>query len=68
MVGVFFDLNFELPPAEVHTSKVRIENGVMDGYFYEVPLDSRLNFHFPNFMVEILTNYGIASSQLVSNS
>ena len=60
--SVIFGLDFELPPTKAQIIHVREEDGVVEGYFYVVSLDSRLRFPLPDFMVQVLTNYGIASS------
>ena len=68
MAMVFFGLDFKLSPMKAHISEVMVENGEVRGYFYVVSLDSGLRFPLSDFMAEILTNYEIALSQLVSNS
>ena len=59
--GQFFCLEYDVPLEETQVIRTYIENGVEKGYFYlglqaEVPL--------LNFIVEVLTMYSVAPSQL----
>ena len=55
-------MDFDPPPDEAHISRVHQENGMVKGYFYMVALEFRLKFLLPDFIVEVLNDYGIALS------
>ena len=59
---VLFGMDFDPPPDEAHISRVHQENGMVEGYFYVVALEFRLKFLLPDFIVEVLNDYGIALS------
>ena len=65
---VMFSLDYDLPPTWTHISKVNQEHEVVEGYFYAVALKCGLRFPLPNFIIDVLNNYGIALSQLMPNS
>ena len=56
-VRVTFNLDYDLPPAKAHISRV-----------HEVFLKSGMRFSLPDVILEILNEYRIAPSQLVPNS
>ena len=64
VVRVVNGLEFKLPLASAQISRVRVQNGVVKGYFYVVALDSEMRFPLPEFMVGVLADY----AQLVPNS
>ena len=66
--GTIHGLAFELPPSEAHISWTCEVDGVEEGYFHLASLLCGLRFPFPGFVLELLNGYGIAYSQLASNS
>ena len=63
-----FGLDYDLSPVGAHISRVHEKNGVMEGYFYVVALESSLRFPLPDVIIEILNEYGIAPSHSMPNS
>ena len=64
---IIYGLVFDFTLLGAHIRKVHKENGVVEGYFHVVPLNSKLRFPFLGVILGVLNDYGIATSQLALN-
>ena len=55
-------MDFDILPTDAYINRMHQEKGVVRGYFYMVSLESGLRFLHPNFIIDILNDYKIASS------
>ena len=65
---VVHGLAFDLSPSGARISRAHKENGMEGSCFHVASLASGLKFLFSRFILEILNEYRIASSQLTLNS
>ena len=65
---VLFGFDFDLPPKKAHINKVNEKVKVVESYFHVVAFVCRLRFPLPPFIIEVLNDYEVATSQLASNS
>ena len=67
--GMIHGVNFVFLVAGSYISETLEVGGMsIEGNFYLASLDAGLQFPLPEFMIGVLTDYGIAPSQLVPNA